>query len=301
MRLVRDDFLVKNPRATLTIFDCSEETTLAMLESALGAQSLFSDVQIVVIKNFFQHFPAQDQRFLKDTLAKLSGDDCVVFSEDRMPRKNAALFTWLLTHADTLLECKKLEGTVLASWVEDASRSTYGSSISTAAIRALILAVRNDLRRLDLELQKLSLYAADRTITEDDVELLVHGEISGDMFGLIESLAGGDARRTLILLKTQIVSGDDPHYIFSMYVYQIRTLLLVSSFYHDQGISDQRTIASALKLHPFVVQKSLGLLRRVSQRVLKDAHKALLFIDRDVKSGRRDLVSALEMFVVRGG
>lgn len=160
------------------------------------------------------------------------------------------------------------------------------------------MGVGDDLFHMDAELQKLANYSDGEEITVEIVEKLVHAKVDADIFATIEAATGGDKKKALTLLKEQIIKGDSPHYIFSMYVYHIRTLLTVGGYYFIENLQDKSAIAKRAKLHPFVVQKALWTIQKMTFEQLLKAHKNLLSLDQDVKNSRRDIVGALETFVI---
>jgi len=292
----RERFLVKNPAGSGYHFlDCGDGKGLGEIGQTLSAQNLFAPEQLVVVKDFFVHHDSQAQKELIPLLER-TDDDVVVIWEQAVPRKNAKLFTWLTKHAHEATHYDLFEGVSLSRWVSGRFIE-YGGDGDARACVMLIAGIGNDLFRLDREILKLVTYAAGRRVTSDDVESLVKIEVAGDIFGAVEVLAHGDRARALNLMHKQIASGDDIHYIFSMYLYQIRTLLSISGMYHDQGQRNKNVIAKTCKLHPYVVQKSLPILARISKSQLLRAHDNLVSIDQDMKLGKRDVQTALTHFV----
>ncbi len=294
---LKEKFLAKNTSGGgLLIFDCSRDVVLSEIQDSFGSQNLFAQKKLIIVKDFFQHFDSESQKLLKNTLDRIE-EDVVVFAESSVPRKNATLFTWLLKNADTCEEFNfpsmKASGAYIVAQFKK-------NDCSISAEDALYLAeiCGEDLHRRKQEIDKLSVYASGGKITISDIDILCSRQTQGDMFVAIESLTRGRSAETMTLLHKQVRAGDDVHYIFSMYAYQIRTLLSVGGFYYGQGISDKSIIAKALKMHPFVVEKSLGVVRQLSEQRLRQAHKNLLLIDRDVKVGKREMYSALEFFIM---
>jgi DNA polymerase-3 subunit delta len=117
------------------------------------------------------------------------------------------------------------------------------------------------------------------------------------MFETIEALTSGNKSQALKLFHEQLEKGEDPYYVLSMYVYQIRTLLKIGDFYW-QGMASAPQIAQASGLHPFVVQKSLYQVRNLSEEKIKKMFRDLANIDADAKIGKIDPVLALDSFIV---
>jgi DNA polymerase-3 subunit delta len=294
---LRRKFLQKNPTGGgLVQFDCDYECNVDKIILALGEQNLFASKKLIIIENFFSNTLAPQQ---KNVIENLEGDiqDVIVFFEKGNVRKNAVLYKWLDKNAHSVKENKLLEGSDLEKWIINVAQRA-GKSMDTEAVRELILFIGNDLWQLSHEIEKLVCYAKQEVIMAQDVHDIVHGRTQADMFEMIEAIISSDKNTALTLLKKQLVSGDDPFHIFSMYAYQVRILLRVGGVVQD-NVGDKDTIAKLLKLHPFVVQKSMGMLNRVSFRQILSMHKRLTAIDYDIKRGNCDIKTALDLFVVQ--
>jgi DNA polymerase-3 subunit delta len=276
------------------VFDCDEKCDVYEICRMIGAQDLFASEKMIIIKNFIQSTKAEEQKIVRKSI---TGADKIVFWETGLPRKNAFLVGWLNKNADEIFEGKKLIGHDLTVWITEYAEK-YKAKIDREAREELILYVGNDLWRLAQEIDKLSAYTIDRSITIEDVHALVHGQIDADMFATIEAVVAHNKGYALTLLKKQLAKGDDPFYIFSMYTYQIRTLLLVGSASQWGLVHDRNVVAKLAGVHPFVAQKAFPLVKKVSQKILTNAHRHLTVLDREIKTGKRDVQSALDLFVM---
>ena len=293
---LKKNFLRKNPTGGgLIEFDCDNECDLDKILLSFGEQNLFAQKKLIIIKNIFVHSKSLEQNKIIDILQSLQTDDVIVFFEEGKIRKNASLFKWLQKNAQKIQEGVILRGHSLEKWIISTTRNK-GGNISSRAVEELILFVGNDLWQLAQEIEKLVCYATDRDITMDDVHDIVYGRIDADMFQMIEAISLNDKSKALFLLKKQLASGDDPFHIFSMYAYQVRILLRVGDAINNIG--DKKMIAKVLKLHPFVVQKSMNMLNGVSYERILMMHKKLTVLDYDIKQGNRDIKSALDLFII---
>ncbi|PID52079.1 MAG: DNA polymerase III subunit delta [Candidatus Moraniibacteriota bacterium] len=294
---LKKSFLDNHASSEPIVFDCEEKCDVNEIAGAFAVQDLFSQEKMIVIENFFANTKAEEQKQLLEYL-DIQISDVIIFFEKCVPRKNATLFTWLIKNAQTVFESKELQGFELERWIEEVS-ANRNIDIDIAAIKELILYVGNDLWLLSQEIDKLGNYAGGDNISVDSVKQMVHGRVDADMFQTVESIVSGDKGKAMMFLKKQIAKGDEPFHIFSMYAYQLRTLILISGVVSDKKIFDKNSIAKIVKIHPFVVQKSLSMLQNISQKKLKKMHKDLTLLDRDVKQGKRDIFEALDIFITR--
>ncbi len=286
-----------HPTHDETVFyDCAEQYDLADVLYTLQAQSLFASQRMIVITHFFLHASAADQREMIAVVERPT-DDIIIFTEEKTPRKNAPLFTWLVKHSTVAQQHEPLRGAAFDRWMRDRMQR-HGMRSDAAAARALASAVGDDLWRLESEIVKLATYAHGRVCTVVDVEKLVHGAIEANMFTTIEVLCTAQRAEAMRLLRTQQAAGDSVHHIFAMYAYQVRTLLRVASAVEQGGMRDVAAIARLLGMKPFVVRKALAIVQRTSLARLKNVHHMLAVFDRDMKVGTRDGESALDLLVL---
>lgn len=291
----RDDFIKKHAGSgNVIVFDCTEKCDVREICDMCGVQDLFSSEKMIIIKNFIQSTKIDEQKKLQKALRS---SDMIIFVEHGIPRKNAHFVGWLGKNAQEVHEMHKLDGKDLSMWIVD-HVVRRGGRIDRSAIEEIILYIGNDLWRIVQEVDKLIAYAHDREIVRDDVQLLVHGYIDANMFATIESVFANDKGRALYLLKQQLAKGDEPFHILSMYIYHIRTLLMVGDAAQWGVVRDRTTIAKIAGVHPFVVQKTLGVIDRISLKQLTRAHRHLTRLDKEIKTGKRDIVSALDLFVM---
>jgi DNA polymerase-3 subunit delta len=119
------------------------------------------------------------------------------------------------------------------------------------------------------------------------VELLVKPEIDLNIFEMVDALGQKDKSKTLKLFNQHLKQGDDEQYLFSMFVYQIRNLIRVKA-----------PQIGRLDMHPFVIEKSRKQARNFSFEDLKKIYQKLFEIDLSVKTGKINIKSALETFIV---
>ena len=301
LEAIKKKFFEKNSSGSgLSLFDFEEKIQgINWLEIA-GARDLFSPKKLAIIKNLISSSSAE---FQKETLNFLNSkkeisedkDVVVVFWERDKPKENNSLFRFLKSNSKSQ-EFSILDDKKLAKWISLRIKEINPKiSISPRALEKLIAYASSDLFQVDNEIAKLVNFK-DNIIEEKDVDLLVKARISSNIFETLDALSLGDKKKALELLHNQLKNGDDPFYILSMYVYQFRNLLKIGEYF-EKGLRNQYEIAKLVKLHPFVVQKGTAQLRNYTLARLKDIFNKLEEIDIAVKTGKADILLALDKFV----
>ena len=245
--------------------------------------------------------PAWKERFLKDLadyLPNLPPTTRLILVEQRaLPDSNP-----IIKLAKSLAEEKK--GFVklfkqprdwdLPNWIQQRSRSKEGQ-ISHEAINMLATLVGSDLRLLDQEIEKLSVYADGRQVTTQDVQALVSRARETSIFDLVDCVGRRQTDKALRLLHRLLDDGQAPLYLLAMLARQIRILLQIKDLQAQDAT--QKEIARRLSLHPYVVEKGITQARNFAMTQLEMAHQRLVAADWSIKTGQAEDILALDLLV----
>lgn len=269
---------------------------------AFESQGLFSLKQLVILKNVFQNGSKEMSEkiagyFEKNRHLVSNREAVIVFQEESFPQAKNKLFVFLLKNSKKQ-KFESLSDTGLSRWITERLKLANSQiSISPAALGQLIAYVGADLFHLNNEIEKLAAFKKSGVIGTGDIENLVNAKVDANIFKTIEAISSGEKKKALCCLHDQLKSGADPFYIFSMYVFQFRNLLKVCEFYQREGSNNRYEIAQKTGLHPYVVEKALTQLGNFTLEKLKKIYWGLMRIDSQVKTGKKDLVLALDMLI----
>lgn len=300
VRSIKQKFLEKSSGSDLSSFDFAENPAIDNFGKALAAQGLFSAKKLILVSGALS-ISATVQ---KEILAKLeqnatlneSADTVVVFCENSDPKKNLSLFKYLLKNSKSE-QLSLLDGIKLEKWAHSFLAKEFPLvKIDRAALLEILASTGSDLYRLSSELSKIAIYRREGAITLQDARLLLSQKPLSTIFQTIEALTSGNSALSLKLFHEQLSLGQDPLYLLSMYVYQLRTLLKVNDALAE-GVRDPLIIAKIAQIHPFVAKKSALQLRAVSQEKLKQLYLDLAELDLRAKTGKIDPVLALDMLL----
>jgi len=275
-------------------------------ESALKSVSFFDEAKLIIVKN-----PFSAGRALSNKLASLTGDlevtadkkTVLVFVENRtekeLKKTDKDLFDFLTVKPNLIRTINYLEGTKLSNWVRGKFKEN-GQSISPPVAGLLIDRVGNESWALANEISKLCNYStriaryecahtnavSSRSITSEDVELLVSRKEDDSIFDLVDAVGSQNKAKAFEMLYRLTNSGHDPHYLLVMLVYHFENLL---------SVSDGST---PKYLHPFVARKAASQARKFSKEGLLSKFNHLAELDVASKNGLVNLEDALYNFVV---
>ncbi|XOB42056.1 MAG: DNA polymerase III subunit delta [Candidatus Nealsonbacteria bacterium] len=260
--------------------------------------------------------------------------DIILFYEEGEFSKNDALFNFLKGQAK-FQEFKLLGSQRLKNWVKKEFEK-YQCQVSDRALGKLIEFIGNDLWQISNEIRKLVCYRAPRVarrrdksllnlrsasprsvseggkenevlfdykkkqeIGEEDVELLVRPKIETDIFKTIDAISSGNKKQALLLIHKHLEKGDSPLYLLSMINFQFRNLLLVKSCESktELYVNDMRILSEKLKLHPYVIRKSIQQAKRFTIDELKKIYQKIFQADLNIKTGKIDPQTALDLLI----
>jgi DNA polymerase-3 subunit delta len=190
-------------------------------------------------------------------------------------------------------------GSALEQWIAERAQK-LDCAVTPDAARMLAIYAGRQLRLLAGELNKLAAYAGPGgRIDATSVRLLTPVAQQARIFDLTDALARHERARALTILHELLDHGEAPIGLTAFIGSQVRTLLLVKDL-SEHGLRAQQ-IAEAAGLNPFVVGKTLPLVRRFSFAQLKAAQRAVLGVDTALKRGRMPAELALDLLVIEFG
>ena len=291
-----------------------EKADLGKLNEAIVSSSLLVKKRLVVIENVFENkLEAVPSQLLVQLKKHQDGPDSniiILWSEvganDALNKAKTELFKFL-SKQKYAQEFKILSNTETAAWIKKEVEARGGKIAAAAAIELAVLTAC-DLWQINNEIDKLVNFkagqklqlgetASDFKIEVADVAGLVAGIFDERIFTLTDALANKQRGAAAKLLEEQISSGASAEYILSMIIRQYRILLSVRQAV-ESG-EGPRAIATHLKLHPFVAQKSLGQARNFTLGALKNLLDRLLDIDYRNKSGQADVLTSLDLLIAK--
>lgn len=249
-----------------------KEKDLTDFKQVVETISMFDEKKLIILENIFQE---EILEYLKNRKI----DDIVIFWAEDVDSKNK-LFQFLKKKAK-VQEFKFLKGNQLNNWIKDYVKKEK-ADIENLAVEKLVEYVGSDLWRMSNELDKLISFSRD--IKEESIKKLVKPEIDVNIFDLIDALGVKNKKRALELIHDHLKKGESEGYLLNRFVYQFRNLIKVKT-------------GGGKDLHPFVFRKTQSQVRNFDFDELKKIYRKLLEIDLDIKTGKIDARTALELFV----
>lgn len=220
---------------------------------------------------------------------------CLVLVATKM-RKDSKLFR-AVDALHGAAEYKAPRKSAYPSWVVELFASK-GRKINLDAAGALVRAVGPDLRRLEIETDKILAYTGERTdITRDDVASLVAETAPVSVFDFLNALGARDCTAALERLDDLIADGQDLAGVHAMTLRHLRSLISARAIADRGGrASDvQREVGMA----EWQARNMIEQARRFSPAELSRALREAATLEAQMKSGNGEPSVNFEMWVVR--
>jgi DNA polymerase III delta subunit len=296
-RALKSAFLSKNSTGQTTEFDFSDDASARRLKSVFEASEvdLFSQAKCIVLNQPSLLIEAARTELLKEIADKKNTLDWIIIEEGNL--KKTELYTKaLLALPEVLLyQCdipsddarRKIVQSVLG---ENGNRVSF----EREAERVFMERVGKDTAKLYSELEKVLVYKETGQVSISEVEMLLEPALEDTAFLALDVLARGDQKQAALLFRNALLWKKDALPILGLCVWQIRQLIMLREAY-DQGIRQDRMLAEASGVSPFVASKLARVLGEFPLERLRRAHATIRGFDSDIKRGLIDQGTAIDL------
>lgn len=265
-------FLEKYDELGLERIDGEEASFERIQESILGLP-FFTTNKLVIIKGadsnkqFLEHL-----EHIIDAVPETTDVILVIPKVDKR-----AKYAKLLQKLTEYKDLTQNDARSLAAWlVQEAKQGAAQLSIADA--QYLVSRVGTNQAILQHELEKLIL--RNPKISRETIEEMTDVLPQSTVFELLDAAFSGNHKKTMALYEEQRQLKVEPLAILGMIAWQLHILAIVAT---AKGKSPG-DIAKEAKVHPFVVNKSAGVLRHLSLTQLKSLIDRTLTLDIRLKS-----------------
>lgn len=267
---------------------------------ALMATPFLSPKRLIAIDNVLSRKETDLLSMLMEYVKnkRLAEDNVVVFWQGEAAGKTkiAKEFETFLQKEKWAVEFKMIPKAKLVDWIKQQTEKR-GGKISAPAAGYLSEHAADDMWRLNSLIDQLAAYASGHEIQLSDVQLFLEEKTDDNIFNMVDAIVAGNRKLAFKLLEDQRRNGEDDGYLFSMVLRQFRILIEMRDLYNRTEQITSDTIAKELSLHPFVVRKSLPMMKKFPFNKLKESYNDLMNIDIKTKTGQGDLSLLLDLFV----
>ena len=304
-----------------------EKVSLDELAGQISSNSLFSSKKMIIISDLIRN---KQKSILKDLLEyseknKInSSQDIFIFTEKNIRSKSGQnlvkssggrenplnkeekVFYGFLTKEKYSQELKKFSQSELANFIKQEFLK-YEVKIGPKEVQVLMAINNENVWNISNEIKKIAhfkLGEARENKTKDeirvsliDIEKISSGIFTENIFSFTDSISAKNTRQALKILEEQYLAGSEPEYILSMMLRQFKILLQIRELLDNNHTTTK--IISALKLHPFIVNKGVNQAKNFESKKLRRIINSLGEIELENRKSQIDIKNLINLLVLK--
>ncbi len=292
---IKEKFLKKNESSNNFLDIDFKDFNLDRFASDIKTLPFISEKRLIFLKNFILKDLSEK---VKDTIYQIikskpeSSIILIHFADSK--EINSTLGKKLLKISNKHWTFKELNGSEIEKWAKKEIKAR-NSSIKELALEKLITYTENNVSLLAQEIEKLSLFAQKREITEKDVDILVTGNIAVNIFDFLNSLASKNSKKAIKDLNNLLKNGTHPLEVLKMIIWSIRNMIEIK----DLEKKNKWDIIKITGYKPFVIEKTLSQTKLFSEKELKNIYQYLLEEEIAIKRGKKEPSLALNILAIK--
>lgn len=242
----------------------------------------------------------EDSGFFKSATEKLlqylpsmPDTTCLVFVESEVD-KRGKLFK-MVKERGYAAELGRQDTAQLAKWA-GSLLAKEGKKITSRTMELFLGMTGDDMENIRMELEKVISFTMGRdVITDADIEAVCTVRVTNKIFDMVSAIVNRQTKKAMDLYEDLLTLKEPPMRILFLIARQFNQLLQVKELL-GKGL-DKGSIASKLKMQPFVVGKIIPQARQFSREQILSYVSDCVDMEEAVKSGRLQDRLAVELLI----
>ncbi len=266
-------------------FDC-EKTDEHSIRACIKTPPFISQKKLVIIDHpLSSKYPIYDlcEQCLSHTAYE---DTIIIFWEptNTFKQKKAKIIAEQLAKQPYSQTFDVLELIPYQTWIKEYLQEQQRTCTKEALVY-IAMNTTGDTWAAAQAMTQLMIYNETGVITLQDAELFIPKRHTDTIFSLVDAIIKKQKDRVFSLLQEQYDQGTEPQFVFAMIHRQVLLLLELKELEQKNQLQ-QPSLATTLGIHPFVIKKTIPLLKGYAMEELKQLHEGLRIIDTKTKTGQ---------------
>ncbi|RGY96010.1 DNA polymerase III subunit delta [Clostridium sp. AM58-1XD] len=262
------------------------------LISLADTMPFFTERRLILVEDsgFFKSAAGEE---LVTYLPSMPDTTCFLFVESEVDKRNR-LYKKVkeLGHA---AEMTRQNAAQLATWA-GTILSKEGKKITRNTMELFLSMAGDDMENIKMELEKLVSYTGERdVVTDQDVREICTERVTSRIFDMVAAIVGRKTRQAMDLYEDLLTLKEPPMRILFLIARQFNQILQVKELM-GQGM-DKSSIASRLKMQPFVVGKTMPQARAFTKEQILSYVTLCVDMEEAVKTGKLQDRLAVELLI----
>lgn len=253
----------------------------------------FAERRLILVEDsgFFKSASEELVKYLPD----MPDTTCLVFAESEVDKRNKLYKK--IKSLGYAAEMKRQDAAQLGRWA-GGILAKEGRKITSRTMELFLSMAGDDMENIRMELEKLISYTMGRdVVTDEDVKAVCTVRVSSRIFEMVAAIAGRQTRKAMDLYEDLLTLKEPPMRILFLIARQFNQILQVKELM-EKGM-DRGTIASKLKIQPFVAGKTMPQARQFSRKQIFSYVNSCIEAEEAVKTGRLSDRLAVELLITR--
>ncbi len=254
----------------------------------------FADRRLILLEDtgFFKSAAGEE---LVSYLPQMPDSTCMVFVESEVDKRNRLYKK--VKELGYAAELSRQDASQLARWA-GGILAKDGKRITGRTMDLFLAAAGDDMENIRMELEKLVSYVGDReVVTDEDVRAICTVHVTSKIFEMVGAIVGGDTKKAMDLYEDLLTLKEPPMRILYLIARQFNQILQVKELM-GKGL-DKSSIASKLKMQPFVVGRTMPQARAFTREQILSYVELCVSSEEAVKSGRLQDRLAVELLIAK--
>lgn len=266
---------------------------VAEIISLAETMPFFADKRLILVEDSGFFKGSADE--FADYLPQMPDTSCVIFVESEID-KRSRLFKRVkeVGHA---AEMARQDFGQLSKWA-GMLLSREGKKITGHTMELFLTRTGDDMENIRMELEKLVSFTLGREIiTDEDVEAVCTVRVTNKIFDMVTAIVNRQTKKAMDLYEDLLTLKESPMRILFLIARQFNQILQVKEL-SAKGM-DKGTIASRLKIPPFVAGKMIPQARTFTRKQILNCVELCVESEEAVKTGQLNDKMAVELLLTR--
>ena len=262
--------------------------------SLADTMPFFGDRRLILIEDSGL-FKSSGADALVEYLPQMPDTTCMLFVENEVDKRNRLYKK--VKDLGYVAEMERQDARQLGAWA-GGILAKEGKKITGRTMELFLSKTGDDMENIRMELEKLISYTLGReVITDEDVMAVCTVQVTNRIFEMVSAIVNRQPRKAMDLYEDLLTLKEPPMRILFLIARQFNQLLQVKDLM-GKGM-DKGTIASKLKMQPFVVGKTMPQARQFGREQILSYVEFCVETEEAVKSGRLQDRLAVELLITR--
>lgn len=280
--------------SNIVSFDMNNNSIEDLIIEA-GYISLIDDQKYIIVRNssFFTNVKVSEKelKLLESYLDSPNPQTTIIFTSTKNADERKKI-TKVIKNKYKFLNIPKLKDYELHKKIDQIAASR-GYKLSGESIDYIIKSSLSNYDIIYNELEKIFVYYdKEKNIRDEDVKALVSNNIEDNIFKLVNAIIDKNYSLMFKLYNDFKTIKEEPIAVISLLAREYRNMLIIKSNKNESNL------LSVLKLQNWQYEKCIKQSYNYSIDDLKNQLKSLYNLDLNIKSGRVDKYTGLELFML---